>query len=127
MSEAFLANIDEVLTPEQREAWMRARMSSAVPESARLDGNGGPDRSGAGSSDQIAHIRINNNPYSAESVDGGNNEVIARGGVGDYATPLMIGAPRSGASSGSARYPAYCSAERPTMTRSPWRAAMSSK
>ena len=93
MSEAFLANVDEVLTPAQSEAWMRARMDGAVPESARLDAEGDA-QGGAGSSEQIAQIRINNNPYTTESLDGfdgnggnrggGNNEVITRGGVGDF-------------------------------------------
>jgi hypothetical protein len=100
MSEAFLANIDDVLTPEQSEAWMRARMGGTVPLSARLDGDSGAGGGGAGSSDQIAQIRINNNPYTTESLDngggfrrnggrggrggGGGNEVITRGGVGDF-------------------------------------------
>ena len=108
MTEAFLANVDEVLTPEQSEAWTRARMGDTVPQSARLGGEGGPGRSGAGTSNQIAQIRINNNPYTTESLGGGfgfggnrgggggfggnhgggrgggNNEVITRGGVGDF-------------------------------------------
>ena len=104
MSEAFLEDVDDVLTPEQSEAWLRARMAGDVdvPEHARLDGEadaqGGPGRGGAGSSEQIAQIRINNNPYTTESLGGGNrgewnnwgrdrggsNEVITRGGVGDF-------------------------------------------
>ena len=103
MSEAFLENVDEVLTPEQSEAWVRARTDGAVPESARLDAEGdaqgGPGRGGAGNSEQIAQIRINNNPYTTESLGGnrggfggnfnrgnrgGGNEVITRGGVGDF-------------------------------------------
>ena len=101
MSEAFLDNVDEVLTPAQSEAWMRARMEGTVPESARLDAEGNVE-GGAGSSEQIAQIRINNNPYTTESLGGdrvgfggffggnggngggGNNEVITRGGVGDF-------------------------------------------
>ena len=31
MSEAFLSNLDDVLTQEQSEAWMRARVARAVP------------------------------------------------------------------------------------------------
>jgi len=105
MTEAFLENVDGVLTPEQSEAWWRARVDGAVPEGARLrrgDGaDGEPGREGAGSSEQIAQIRINNNPYTAESLGGnrgnrggfggggrgdrgGGNEVITRGGVGDF-------------------------------------------
>ena len=104
MSEAFLANLDAVLTPEQTEVWTAARMSGAVPPSARLNGEDGPGSGGAGSSDQIAQIRINNNPYTTESLGGGGgfhgggfgrngggrggrgggNEVITRGGVGDF-------------------------------------------
>ena len=104
MSEAFLENVDEVLTPDQSEAWTSARMAGDVPESARLDGEadaeGGQGRGGAGSSGQIAQIRINNNSYTTESLGGnrgnrgdwdgnfhrgrGGNEVITRGGVGDF-------------------------------------------
>ena len=112
MREAFLENLDAVLTPEQGEAWMRARLNGTVPQSMRLGGEGNtegePGRGDAGSSDQIAQIRINNNPYTAESLGrnrggfggggfggfrgggggrggrGGNNEVITRGGVGDF-------------------------------------------
>ena len=109
MREAFLENLDAVLTPEQGEAWMRARLDGTVPQSMRLGGEGSaegaPGRGEGGSSDQIAQIRINNNPYTAESLGnrrfggggffngggfngrggrGGNNEVITRGGVGDF-------------------------------------------
>ena len=101
MSEAFLENVDEVLTPEQSETWMSARTAGDVPESARLDGagdaEGGQGRGGAGSSEQIAQIRINNNPFTTESLGNrggffngnfnrgrGGNEVITRGGVGDF-------------------------------------------
>ena len=108
MSEAFLENVDDVLTPEQDEVWMSARLEGTVPQSARLDGGndseGGSGREGAGSSEQIAQIRINNNPFTAETLGrnrggfggggfggdwdrnrrGGGNEVITRGGVGDY-------------------------------------------
>jgi hypothetical protein len=104
MSKAFLTGLDAVLTPQQKEAWTRARMESAVPEIARLDGaasaasqpaggrGAGPGR--GGSSQQIAQVRINNNPFTAESLVGGRGrgtlgsantaEVITRGGVGDY-------------------------------------------
>ena len=110
MTEAFLASVDAVLTPEQGEAWRRARLDGTVPESARLSvevsPQGAPDRGGAGSSRQIAQIRINNNRYTAESLGAGGgggggarragrqgagragrrgrNEVITRGGVGDF-------------------------------------------
>ena len=104
MTEVFLASVDDVLTPEQGEAWMRARLDGTVPESARLSGEngaqGGPDRGGAGSSRQIVQIRINNNRYTAETLGAGGvggggggarragrrgrDEVITRGGVGDY-------------------------------------------
>jgi hypothetical protein len=93
MSEAFLADIDEILTPAQGEAWREARMNGDVPENARLGGEQG----GAGSSQQISQIRINNNPFTAETLaggfgggfgggggGGGNTEVITRGGVGAY-------------------------------------------
>ena len=104
MSEAFLENVNDALTPEQSEAWTAARVAGTVPQSARLGGEG--DRGGAGSSSQIAQIRINNNPYTTESLGGGGrfrgggggfggggrgsgrgggvNEVITRGGVGDF-------------------------------------------
>ena len=103
MSEAFLSNLDDVLTPEQGEAWMRARVAGTVPENARLHEEGEGDesgRGGGGSSEQIAQIRINNNPYTTETLGavggrrrggggdgrdgGGRNEVITRGGVGDF-------------------------------------------
>ena len=108
MTEAFLASVAAVLTPEQGEAWRRARLDGTVPESARLSvevsPQGAPDRGGAGSSRQIAQIRINNNRYTAESLGAGGgggarragrqgagraghrgrNEVITRGGVGDF-------------------------------------------
>jgi hypothetical protein len=112
MTEAFLENVDDVLTLEQSETWMRARQEGTVPASARF----GEDRTplaerGGGTSRQIAQIRINNNPYTAETLTGGGvrvffggggrgsggrgggrggggngntAEVITRGGVGDY-------------------------------------------
>ena len=68
MREAFLENLDAVLTPEQGEAWMRARLDGTVPQSMRRGGEGSaegaPGRGEGGSSDQIAQIRINNNPYT---------------------------------------------------------------
>ena len=108
MTEAFLASVAAVLTPEQGEAWRRARLDGTVPESARLSvevsPQSAPDRGGAGSSRQIAQIRINNNRYTAESLGAGGgggggarragrqgagragrrgrNEVITRGGHG---------------------------------------------
>ena len=102
MSEAFLSNLDDVLTSEQSEAWMSARLAGAVPANARLNEEGEGSDSGAGSSDQIAQIRINNNPYTTETLGavggggrgrgggrggggrGGHNEVITRAGVGDF-------------------------------------------
>ena len=83
MTEAFLANVDDVLTQEQGEAWIRARLDGTVPESARLSGaagpQGGPARGGAGSSRQIAQIRINNNRYTAESLGAGGGGGGRRG------------------------------------------------
>ena len=61
MSEAFLANLEDVLSGPQNEAWMRARVAGAVPENARLNGEAGATetgRGGAGRSNQIAQIRI---------------------------------------------------------------------
>jgi hypothetical protein len=106
MSEAFLDNVDTVLTPEQNEAWTQARIGGDVPAAARLGEDGQPQQQArGGSSQQIAQIRINNNPYTAETLTGafgfggggrgggfgggrgggGNtNEVIQRGGVGDF-------------------------------------------
>ena len=110
MSEAFLEDVDDVLTPEQGDAWLQARMEGTVPASARLGEDGAPPaRRGGGTSGQIAQIRINNNPYTAETLTGGfggfgggrggggggrgggrgggggnNTEVITRGGVGDF-------------------------------------------
>jgi len=82
MTDRFLEAVDTVLTSAQQEAWMAAREAGTVPERARLD----PDaiaESGGGSSSQIAQIRINNNPYTAES-RAFRNEVITRGGIGDF-------------------------------------------
>ena len=100
MSEAFLTNVDSVLTPEQTEAWTQARIEGNVPPAARLGEDGQPlQQARGGSSQQIAQIRINNNPYTAETLTGGGfggfngggrggggggNEVIQRGGVGDF-------------------------------------------
>ena len=70
MSEAFLADVDEVLTAEQGEVWLRARVEGTVPERARI--GEGAASGGAGSSSQIAQIRINNNPFTAETLGGGN-------------------------------------------------------
>lgn len=105
MSTQFLASLDAVLTPPQAEAWTRARQEGAVPLIARLGaaagvttqprgGRGGGSGRG-GTSQQIAQVRINNNPFTAESRVGGRGrgnlgtggataEVITRGGVGDY-------------------------------------------
>jgi len=110
MSEAFLSSLDDVLTDEQAEVWMEARREGNVPANARIN-EGAPGRRGGGSSGQIAQIRINNNPFTAETLGGGggfggfgggrggggrggggrgggNNgntaEVITRGGIGDY-------------------------------------------
>ena len=105
MSEAFLVSIDTVLTPEQNVVWQTARLEGAVPTGARIGPETGGARGGGGTSGQIAQIRINNNPYTAETLaqggfggfggggrdrgggrgGGGNNtEVITRGGVGDF-------------------------------------------
>lgn len=107
MSEAFLTSLDDVLTEEQTEVWMEARREGNVPPNARL-GEGAPGQDGGGSRAQIAQIRINNNPFTAETLAGGgfggfggrggggrggggggggggnNTEVITRGGIGDY-------------------------------------------
>ena len=85
MTEAFLDNVDEVLTPEQNTAWLRARMEGTVPERARLDADAeaASASDGAGTSSQISQIRINNNPYTAES-RAFRNEIITRGGIGDF-------------------------------------------
>ena len=85
MTEAFLDNVDEVLTPEQNVAWLRARMEGTVPEHARLDADAeaASANGGAGTSGQISQIRINNNPYTAES-RAFRNEIITRGGIGDF-------------------------------------------
>jgi hypothetical protein len=103
MSEAFLSSIDDVLTSEQSEVWTLARLAGNVPGNALLGEAGGDDgnsRGGAGSSNQIAQIRINNNPYTTETLGAvgarrfgrgggggggrGSNEIISRGGVGDF-------------------------------------------
>ena len=102
MSESFLESLEPVLTPEQNEAWMAARLKGAVPEGAQIGAEaGGAVVGGGGTSDQISQIRINNNPYTAEMLaqggfggrggrggrgrgGGNNNEVITRGGVGDF-------------------------------------------
>ena len=84
MTEAFLENVAAVLTPEQDAAWRLARIGGTVPESARLEVDPPEGATSAGgTSGQIAQIRINNNPYTAESRRGGN-EVITRGGIGDF-------------------------------------------
>ena len=96
MSESFLESLEPVLTPEQNEAWMAARLEGAVPEGAQIGAEaGGVAVGGGGTSDQISQIRINNNPYTAETLaqggfggrgrrgrgggGGNNNEVITRG------------------------------------------------
>lgn len=105
MTAQFLASLDAVLTPAQTEAWTRARQAGAVPLIARLgaaagvttqpSGGRGGGPGGGGSSQQIAQVRINNNPFTAETRAGGRGrgnqgsgaataEVITRGGVGDY-------------------------------------------
>ena len=106
MSESFLESLEPVLTPEQNEVWMAARLEGAVPASAQIGAEAGDVAVGGdGTSDQISQIRINNNPYTAETLarggfggfrgrrgrgrggggrGGGNNEVITRGGVGDF-------------------------------------------
>ena len=78
MSEAFLADVDEVLTAEQGEVWLRARVEGTVPERARI--GEGAASGGAGSSSQIAQIRINNNPFTAETLGGGNFNGFGGGG-----------------------------------------------
>ena len=83
MTESFLTSLDTVLTESQNDVWMQARLEGAVPERARLDPDSVAASGGAGSSSQIAQIRINNNPYTAES-RAFRNEVITRGGVGAF-------------------------------------------
>ena len=59
-------------------------MEGTVPERARLDADSeAASASGGGTSRQISQIRINNNPYTAES-RAFRNEVITRGGIGDF-------------------------------------------
>ena len=109
MSEAFLENVETVLKPEQSEMWLLARLEGVVPASARLGVDGVAGTAVAtGDSAQIAQIRINNNPYTAETLTGGgfggfgggrrvgggrgggggggsnNTEVITRGGFGEF-------------------------------------------
>jgi hypothetical protein len=105
MTTQFLASLDAVLTPPQAAAWLGARQEGGVPAIARLGaaatvasqsrgGRGGGAGRG-GTSQQIAQVRINNNPFTAESIargrgrgtlgaGSGTAEVITRGGVGDY-------------------------------------------
>ena len=84
MTEAFLDDVERVLTSAQSAAWLQARQEGGVPERVRLDADA-PDApaGGAGTSSQVAQIRINNNPYTVENRTFGN-EIITRGGIGDF-------------------------------------------